>query len=190
VSDPTASANEEGRPVENEAAFSTRSDHDTEARIADGDATDARHAAVLSIPELDADVDNLTAALAYADAGIYILPVKRGTKNPGSIVGRVWQDKSSRDIEVITAWFAGTDHGIAIDLGRSGLVVIDVDRPEMQPEWLQNVLSASGAPLPRPPGRIRPAEGITSSASRRAAESAAAGADSPAWGWTSRPTAA
>lgn len=52
---------------------------------------------LLSVPNIAPDADNLTAALKLAEAGWYVLPVKRGTKNPGSIVGGHWQDKSSRD---------------------------------------------------------------------------------------------
>jgi hypothetical protein len=81
----------------------------------------------LRIPELPPGVDNLAAALAYADAGWYVLPVKRGTKDPGSLVGKRWQDKSSRDPKVIAAWFAGSDYGIALHCGRSGAVVLDVE---------------------------------------------------------------
>src|SRR4051812_20321465 len=82
----------------------------------------------LSIPELPADVDNMKAAVLYADAGCYVLPVKRATKkHPGSVVGDHWQDKSSRDPKVIAMWFAGTDRDIALHCGRSGLVVLDVD---------------------------------------------------------------
>ena len=64
----------------------------------------------LSIPDLADDVDMLTAALAYAACGWYVLPVSRGTKHPGSVVGEHWQDKSSRDPKQIAAWFAGTDY--------------------------------------------------------------------------------
>ena len=46
----------------------------------------------LSIPDLPDDVDMLTAALAYAACGWYVLPVRRGTKHPGSVVGDHWQD--------------------------------------------------------------------------------------------------
>jgi hypothetical protein len=42
----------------------------------------------LFVPCLDPDTDNLTAALAYAKGGRYVLPVKRGTKDPGSVVGK------------------------------------------------------------------------------------------------------
>ena len=90
--------------------------------------------AALSIPDLPDDVDMLTAALAYAAAGWYVLPVRRGSKHPGSIVGDHWQDKSSRDPEVIAAWFAGTDHELVLHCGRSGAVVLDVDRPDEVPD--------------------------------------------------------
>ena len=98
------------------------------------------------IPRISEDCDNLTAAALYADAGIYVLPVKPGTKHPGSRVGNRWQDKSSRDPDQIVAWFAGTSDGIAIDIGRSGLLVIDVDNPSLLPEWLWHTMIQSGAP--------------------------------------------
>jgi hypothetical protein len=106
---------------------------------------------------MDADGGNLAAGFTYADAGLYIMPVEPGTKHPGSRVGRRWQDKSSRDHDCIAAWFAGSDDGIAIDLGRSGLVVLDIDHPELLPPWLQNGLGLWGAPYqstrPDSPGR-------------------------------------
>ena len=94
----------------------------------------------LSIPDLVPDVDTLTAALLYAECGWYELPVRRGSKKPGSVVGIGWQRKSSRDPKVITAWFAGTDYGIALHCGRSGAVVFDVDRPDRLPEVLRRHL--------------------------------------------------
>jgi hypothetical protein len=92
------------------------------------------------IPRLPDDAENLSAALLYAQAGIYLLPVQPGTKHPGSRVGDQWQDKSSTDPDTITAWYAGTSDGIAFDLGRSGLVVIDVDKPDLLPDWLATML--------------------------------------------------
>jgi Bifunctional DNA primase/polymerase, N-terminal/AAA domain len=109
------------------------------------------------IPTLPDAADALGAALAYAGAGIYVLPVRSGTKHPGSVVGAQWQTKSSRDPAVLAAWHAGTDHGVAVDLGRSGLVVIDVDRPADLPAWLVTELTESAAPYqstrPDTPGR-------------------------------------
>jgi Bifunctional DNA primase/polymerase, N-terminal/Protein of unknown function (DUF3987) len=113
------------------------------------------NAAAPYIPSISLDDDNLTGSLAYAEAGFYLLPIKRGTKNPGSIVGRNWQSKSSRDPKVITAWFAGTDHGIALHCGRSGAVVFDVDHPEWLPDVLVPHLEAAPFQASRPdtPGR-------------------------------------
>jgi putative DNA primase/helicase len=97
----------------------------------------------LSVPRIEPDDDNLTAALKYAEAGWYLLPVKRGSKKPGSIVGDHWQSKSSRDRKVIAAWFAGTDHGIALHCGRSGAVVFDVDAPAKLPDVLRKHLETA-----------------------------------------------
>jgi Bifunctional DNA primase/polymerase, N-terminal len=109
----------------------------------------------LTIPLITDDMDMLAAALAYADAGWYVLPVKRGTKKPGSVVGNGWQHQSSRDPKVITAWFAGTDHDIALHCGRSGAVVFDFDKPEKAPEALKRRRAAGMYQRTRPdtPGR-------------------------------------
>jgi hypothetical protein len=80
----------------------------------------------LTVPDVTG-LDVLSAALAYAQAGWYILPVGQGTKRPLPELGSDWQHKSSRDPEVITAWLAGTGHGIALHAGRSGSVILDVD---------------------------------------------------------------
>ena len=91
---------------------------------------------MLSIPDLPDGTDTLTVALALAACGIYVGPSIRGSKNPGSILGERWQDKTSRDPKVIAAWFAGTDHDLFIHCGRSGLVALDVDRPdEVAGDW-------------------------------------------------------
>jgi AAA domain/Bifunctional DNA primase/polymerase, N-terminal len=97
---------------------------------------------MLSIPEIPADADTISAALAYADAGWYVLPVERNpddsvNKNPGSVVGKGWPAKSSREHDVIVSWFAGTNHTIALHCGRSGAVVFDVDTPENLPGVLR-----------------------------------------------------
>lgn len=109
----------------------------------------------LSIPVIGDDTDTLTAALLYIACGWYVLPVKRGTKKPGSVVGDNWQAKSSRDPKQITAWFAGTDHDIALHCGRSGAVVFDVDDPGKLPDVLRKHLHAAPYQSTRPdvPGR-------------------------------------
>jgi hypothetical protein len=87
----------------------------------------------LSIPDPDPEADVLTAALAYAAAGWYVLPVNRKTKHPGSVVGKDWPSKSSRDAAQIAAWFAGSSDGLALHCGRSGAVAFDADKPELMP---------------------------------------------------------
>jgi hypothetical protein len=64
----------------------------------------------LYIPQIYRNYDMLTAALKYAEGGFYVLPVKRGSKHPGSIVGNDWPRLSSRDPQLIVAWFAGATH--------------------------------------------------------------------------------
>jgi hypothetical protein len=108
----------------------------------------------LYVPNIAPDADNLTAALAWAEAGWYVLPVS-DPKNPGSVVGKGWQHKSSLDPKVIAAWFAGTGYSIALHCGRSGVVVIDVDHPEKLPEILRRHLDSVPYQSSRPeqPGR-------------------------------------
>ena len=109
----------------------------------------------LSIPDIDPDADKLTAALAYAGAGWYVLPVLPSTKHPGSVVGKGWHTQSSRDPKVIAAWFAGTDHDIALHCGRSGAIVFDVDDPDKVPPVLAKHLATAPFQSTRPdvPGR-------------------------------------
>jgi putative DNA primase/helicase len=97
----------------------------------------------LCVPDIDPDADTLSAALAYVEAGWYMLPVKRGSKHPGSVVGDKWQIQSSRDPKQLAAWFAGTDHGIALHCGRSGAVVFDVDYPSLVPDVLAKHLASA-----------------------------------------------
>jgi hypothetical protein len=75
----------------------------------------------LAIPVITADDDNLSAAPKYAKAGFYIGPAKAATKNPGSVLGKGWQHKTSWRPQVIASWFPGTNHDVFIAL-RSRLV--------------------------------------------------------------------
>ncbi|WP_375481985.1 bifunctional DNA primase/polymerase [uncultured Mycobacterium sp.] len=71
----------------------------------------------------------LDAALAYADAGCYLLPTDpNDVKNPGSVVHGRWQDQSTRDPDQIRRWWtANPNCGIALHCGRSGLIAFDLD---------------------------------------------------------------
>ncbi|AIM50400.1 DNA primase/polymerase [Mycobacterium phage Omnicron] len=104
----------------------------------------------LTIPDIPPDGDTLTAALAYAAAGWYVIPIKRGTKHPGSILGRSWQRQSTRDTDQIVAWWAGTDNGIALHCGRSGAVVLDIDNPDKIPDVIRQHGGQPPAQLTRP----------------------------------------
>jgi hypothetical protein len=101
----------------------------------------------LTVPDVT-DLDTLTAALRYADAGWYVLPVRTSDKkNPGSRVGKAWQTKSSRDPEQLVAWFAGSSDLLAVHVGRSGAVVFDVDNPDAVPEVLRPILEDKAVPF-------------------------------------------
>jgi P4 family phage/plasmid primase-like protien len=100
----------------------------------------------LAVPDLPPDTDGLTAALAYARAGWYVLPVARAQKHPGSVVGNSWHTQSSREPQVIASWFVGTDHGIALHVGRSGALVLDVDTPDNLPSVLLDAFTTDPAP--------------------------------------------
>ncbi|OLM21306.1 MULTISPECIES: bifunctional DNA primase/polymerase [unclassified Pseudonocardia] len=91
----------------------------------------------LRIPRLKENCTPRGAALAYAKAGWYVIPLRRGTKHPGSILGDDWPELSTRDRDDIKKWWPqGTDRGIALHVGKSGAFAIDIDRPEHLPEWL------------------------------------------------------
>jgi hypothetical protein len=113
----------------------------------------------LTVPEITDDMSTLDAALAYSAAGFYIGPCGRGTKDPGSILGGSWQRKTSRDPQMITAWFGGTDHGIFLHVGRSGAWVADVDNPDNLHAAIRQAIARPRPALPvdppQPP-RARP----------------------------------
>jgi hypothetical protein len=97
------------------------------------------------------------AALAYAEAGWYVLPTDPADiKNPGSVVGGKWQLRSSRDSEQIRRWWADNpNYGIALHCGRSGAVVFDLDADDLDalPTWLAEALRGADAiQLTRPTG--------------------------------------
>lgn len=99
------------------------------------------------IPALMPSRSVLEAALVYAAAGLFVLPVAPGTKNPGSVVGPGWQHRSSRDREQLFTWFATGAAGIAIHLGASGLIAFDVDQPDGLSDPLRSLLLSSEGPF-------------------------------------------
>lgn len=88
------------------------------------------HAPTLSIPSNTEKMTTKEAALVWAGAGFFVLPIHSTTKRAGSVVGTGWPEKSSRDPAQIEKWFrAGTNLGLAIHLGKSGAIGFDVDDP-------------------------------------------------------------
>lgn len=80
------------------------------------------------------DGSAMAAAFAYIRSGLYIGPLRQGTKNPGSMLGKGWHAKTFNDAESVATWYAGADLGLFLHCGRSGLVVLDVDAPDEVPE--------------------------------------------------------
>lgn len=69
------------------------------------------------------------AALAYAEAGWYVLPIIPGTKQPRL---EEWAKNSSFDPDVIRGWFERwPNDGVGLHAGRSGVVVFDLDRHDL-----------------------------------------------------------
>lgn len=101
----------------------------------------------LWVPALDNDYDVLTAALAYAKAGWYVVPLKRGSKHPGSVLGDHWQHQSSKDPDQLASWFAASSYGVALHVGRSGAVVFDVDVPDLLPRVLADAIEGIQPPF-------------------------------------------
>jgi hypothetical protein len=95
----------------------------------------------LHIPDVSPQDDTLGAALAYAAAGWFVLPIDPRSKHAGSVLGKGWPAKSSRDPQVITAWFAGTSYSLALHVGRSGGVALDVDDPKALPEIMVRMVT-------------------------------------------------
>lgn len=79
----------------------------------------------------------------YCEAGLYLVPVRVG-KHPGSSVGKGWPEKSSNDPETVLALIEQTRaEGIALHVGKSGMVAFDVDTPERLPDMLREVVVAA-----------------------------------------------
>lgn len=113
----------------------------------------------LLVPELDTDVDTLTAALAYAEAGWYVGPIRPDdTKHAGNVLGDDWPSKTARDPQTIISWFAGTGGlGVYLHAGRSGAWIADIDDPDQAPPALTEAITQLRPPFqssrPDQPGR-------------------------------------
>jgi hypothetical protein len=101
----------------------------------------------ISVPAGTESMTMREAALAWAEGGFFVLPISLGTKHAGSILGKGWPEKTSRDPLRIESWFAYDTVGLAIHVGRSGAVAFDVDRPSAVPYMLREWLAAGIAPF-------------------------------------------
>lgn len=101
----------------------------------------------LSIPSFEDGMSILDCALAYANEGWFVLPIRMNTKHAGSFLGKGWPNKSSQDPEVITDWFQDESLGLALHIGRSGGIVLDVDYPEVFPERFKHLITDPNIPF-------------------------------------------
>lgn len=71
--------------------------------------------------------DPLQAALAYAELGLAVVPIRKGTKQPPM---KAWQKEATQDPEKIRQWWSRwPDSGVGVVTGEKsgGLAVIDLD---------------------------------------------------------------
>ena len=91
-----------------------------------------------------AGMTNAEAAEAYAKAGIRVVPIQCGTKNPGSYLGKGWPQLATCRLDTVRGWWRRwPTAGIATHIGASRLLVIDIDHPEHVPDWLQRLLEVA-----------------------------------------------
>lgn len=90
----------------------------------------------LHIPEVTG-MSLVDAALSYAAAGWFVLPVDPSTKHAGSLVGTGWNYQSSCDEATIRGWWLQwPTAALALHVGKSGAVALDVDKPDNMPPLL------------------------------------------------------
>jgi hypothetical protein len=116
----------------------------------------------------------LAAALAYAERGWHVFPLRPGSKQPalhgGDRCPRTglcrdghlgWEQRATTDpARIHTCWTHGPAWNLAIACGPSDLVVIDLDAPKgavlPPPEWVgQGIRDGKGVFAHSQPGRLR-----------------------------------
>jgi hypothetical protein len=111
----------------------------------------------LMVPEVVPGDEPLGAGIKYGNCGWYTGPLAHGSKNPGSVLGKGWDASTSRDPQVIASWLAGTDYGLFLHAGRSGAIILDIDRPELVPDVIRHAIDTLNPPFqstrPSNPGR-------------------------------------
>lgn len=96
-----------------------------------------------TLPKIPDTYDVLGVALLLVKHGFYVLPVEPDTKRPAKFLKNDWPSKTSNDPEQVKEWFSGGEYALAIHVGRSGLIVFDVDEygnlpPELLREFEMN----------------------------------------------------
>lgn len=99
------------------------------------------------IPLFSGTENPYEAGMAYGEAGWYVVPIRPGSKNPGSVLGDDWPTKSSRDPKVLAEWFRYSDYGIALHTGRSNCCVFDVDYPNHLTSLLDKEITGKSPPF-------------------------------------------
>lgn len=70
-------------------------------------------------------------AVRLARLHLYVGPLRPGSKNPGSRLGKGWPSKTSNNPRVVARWFReNPNDGLFLHLGRSGLIAFDLDIDE------------------------------------------------------------
>ncbi len=100
-----------------------------------------------AVPAVNDDMTVLDMAFLLIRYGFYVLPVEHDTKRPAKELGSGWQHKTSNDPEQIAAWFSGTNYALAIHVGRSGLIVFDVDEYDNLPSVLLREFTENPGPV-------------------------------------------
>jgi hypothetical protein len=101
----------------------------------------------LRIPNLDKAWSVKNAALIYAEAGWYVLPVNEQSKHAGSYVGVNWPEQSTRDPREIEKFFKYDGVALALHVGKSNAVAFDVDNPALLPRDLEDAISNPEVPF-------------------------------------------
>lgn len=102
--------------------------------------------AQLHVPAIGDDATVMDAGFALIKAGWYVGPIDQGRKHAGSVLGKGWPAQTSRDPQDVAAWFAGTDYGLFIHVGRSGAIAFDVDDFGQLPDVLRVELERQDVP--------------------------------------------
>lgn len=101
----------------------------------------------LVIPERLDEMTRLEAALAYSQCGWFLAPIIPNSANAGSVLHKNWPSKTIQNESSVRDWFGDNKYDIALHVGRSGALAIDVDNPELLQEPLLSILKQTHTPF-------------------------------------------